>query len=417
MHRCLERVPNPAMATFNESLTNVAKSAICSYLDGFAAFLRLPTSQTAGAVPLLVTEALRSSLARRLCNREVPPLAIPYSGGQCDTLYQVDVTATGTRFPSEGGGTETANFTNTWRGPIESVRLYSPDPRTGTPGFYILGRSSNPSPTWNGFFNLGFFSDLIFESVVIDNISIVRLDALPDNCGDPLPDSPPYNRNDYSFDTDITYDDDDGNTVVIPVGVAVGLAYIDADLNVNIPVDFTFSPNFDFSPDFNFKVDVNFNFGTGDFNVTYPYPDGDNPPRLPPPPPFDPDFPDNLPLPPEPPPGIPDPTEPDDDPIPVSVIVGCIVTTVNAAENPNIGILDQSGNPDVYYPDLGLVSFEISYGVRGNGWTEDIRVKNARQFIPCPWGGGAVRVTGTPRPGISWTITPVYGKPEERFLT
>lgn len=403
------------MVDFSSSLKDAAKGALCSYLDGFAAFLRLPSSQFGGAIPALTAEALRSALARRLCNREAPPLALPFPGGQCDTLYQVDVNATATRIGGPSAGTETADFTNTWRGPIANVRLYRPDPRGGTNDFYILGTSSNPDPAWNGFFNLGFFSELLFESVVINSITITRLDGLPDDCGNPLPDTPDYAREDYSFDTDIVYTNNDGVDITIPVGVAVGLAYIDADLNLNIPVDFTFSPNFNFDPTFKFDIPVTFNFNTGDFNIGPPKGVGEPPPTLPPPPDFDFDFDFDLPAPPPKPPDIPDPPPVDDDKPLQPVILGAMVTTTSIQSGSKVSIIGQSFNPDVHVPDLGLVSFEIRSRAGSTAWTEDIRVKSTRAFIPCPWGGGAVRVAGTPRPGVTFTVTPVYGQPDPRF--
>lgn len=401
------------MPDFSTALKDAAKGALCSYLDGFAAFLRLPWLPfTSGLVPLLAAESLRSTIARNLCNKEVPPLPIPYSGGQCDTLYTVTVTATGTEIPATAGKAQTATGSNTWRGPITSVRLYNPHPVTGAPGFHILGRSSNPSPTWNGFFPVLFFSDSIFESVSIDSISVVRVDGLVDDCGNPLPDTKPYNKDDYSYDIDITYTNNDGVDITVPVGVAVGLAYLDADLNLTVPINFTFSPNFNFDPTFKFDIPVNFNFNTNDFDFGIPTPTGDPPITLPPPPDFDFDFDFDIGPTPAPPPDVP-PDPPDDPEPPLSpVIRGVVVTTTSVESGANVSTIGQDLNPDVYVPDLGLVSFQILTRGGVAAWTEDIRVKNKRTFITCPWPGGAIDVKGTPRPGVSMSLSKVYGKPD-----
>ena len=67
----------------------------------------------------------------------------------------------------------------------------------------------------------------------------------------------------------------------------------------------------------------------------------------------------------------------------------------------------QDGNPKVGVPDYGLINFQVQVG-GATGWTEDIRVKNARQIILCPWVDGAIGVSGTPRGANEFTITPIY---------
>lgn len=404
------------MASFLDSLKETARLALCSNLDGAAAFVRDYIAPVPGPLSNLAAEALKNWAARTICNRERPPLALPFLGGQCDALYTITVSATGKKFESEGGGFETVVDENTWRGPIRSVRLYKPNPVSGLNDWFILGKSDNPDPQWNGFFDVGFFSGQIFESVTINSIIVVRLDGLPDDCGQPPPDVPDYDPDDYTFDDDIVYDDDNGNPITIPVRFTIGLSYIDADLNFNVPLTFTFSPNFDFNPDFKFDVDVNFNIGNGDINISPPRPTGDPPPRLPPPPVYDPDSPPFPVDPPQPPPGFPEPP-PEDKKKPFDpVITGCIVAVTDIDSSSAPTVIDQGSNPDVYAPDLGLVSFYVEWLPGLGGWTTDIRVKNERQFVICPWDGGAKAVQGTPRAGIQWQIIPVYGKPDVRLI-
>ena len=178
---------------------------------------------------------------------------------------------------------------------------------------------------------------------------------------------------------------------------------MNARAEFNVPVTFTFSPNFSFSPQFKFDTRVDFNLNTGDFVVT---------PQLPHPVDFDfdVDFGDGQ-LPP-PPPDVPNPEEPPPKPEIEPVIRGVVVTTLSVANGLNIGVLNQGDNPDVYFPDLGLVSFLIRTRYGGSAWTTDIKVKNKRQFIECPWTGGAISVRATPRAGVQFDVKAVYGQPD-----
>lgn len=239
----------------------------------------------------------------------------------------------------------------------------------------------------------------------------------PPGCGSQPPDDGDWQPGDYNFDIDITYSNDDINYYTVPVNIEFKPAFIDNNFNLKIPVDINLKANLAFNPTFNLNFTADINFNTGDINFNFPTPPGKEPPRVPPPPSFDPPPITPDPVPPPPPPDIPEPEPPDDDePYTKRVIVGALVTVLNPSEAVKVGQLGQSGNPDVFFPDLGLVSFQIRHKA-GSGWTEDIRVKNARQFIPCPWGGGAVSVTGTARQGATMTVTPVYGYPEERLTT
>jgi len=70
--------------------------------------------------------------------------------------------------------------------------------------------------------------------------------------------------------------------------------------------------------------------------------------------------------------------------------------------------LFQGDNPDILIPAAGYISFYVDIPGTGKGWTLDIPVKNARNFIQCPWEGGAINVKGTPNPQVTFVITPVY---------
>jgi hypothetical protein len=246
---------------------------------------------------------------------------------------------------------------------------------------------------------------------------LIPVGATPPGCGEGEPDEPPWQPGDYKYDFDINYSNDDVFYYTIPITIEFKPAFIDNNFNIKIPVDINLKANLNFNPTFNLNFKADLNFNTGDVEFNFPTPPGTDPPRTPPPPKFEPPPTTPDPVPPPPPPDVPDPEPPPEgEPALKRVIVGAIVTVTDPEEAAKIGVLGQAENPDVYFPDLGLVSFQIrSKG--GAGWTEDIRVKNVRQFIACPWGGGAVSVKGTARTGATMTVTPVYGYPEERLTT
>lgn len=255
------------------------------------------------------------------------------------------------------------------------------------------------------------------------SFSILRMEPvtpLPNGCEYPFPPPPPpppYDPDDFTYDVDVPYtDDDNGNVYVVPIVFIIGQVQFNANLDLTIPVTINLKPQLNFTFNVPISFQIEFNLNTGDTKVYPPTPPGQDPPRLPPPPRFDPDFDPDVPPPPPPPDDIPDPDPPPPDEPPVPrVIVGAIVTVSEPQSALGVGQLGQSPNPDVYYPDLGLVSFRIRHP-NGSGWTEDIRIKNARQFVPCPWGGGAVQVSGTARGSATMVVSPVYGYPEERLL-
>jgi len=105
------------------------------------------------------------------------------------------------------------------------------------------------------------------------------------------------------------------------------------------------------------------------------------------------------------PPESPPPTEDPDQPEYTRVMSAAIVTTITPS--PKSSVIFQSDGVDVYAPDLGLVKFKIQVGNK-SAWTEDIKIKNLRQFVPVPWENGAIDVVGTPRSGGAFQITPIF---------
>lgn len=85
------------------------------------------------------------------------------------------------------------------------------------------------------------------------------------------------------------------------------------------------------------------------------------------------------------------------------------MVTVNNVNDYSFTEVFQGENPNFYVPDLGTLQFFIKVGATTGAWSEPLRVQCRRQFIPCPWEGGASLVQGTPRLGVEWTLTPIYG--------
>jgi hypothetical protein len=180
--------------------------------------------------------------------------------------------------------------------------------------------------------------------------------------------------------------------------LAFGYATVNLDGTINIPVNARFSLNPEFNGNFNF------NFNTGDVqpdvsNPNAPVPTPCSPPSGIAPDPTIPDPPVDLPD--EPPldPPTDEPTERE------KLLIGCVVTTSFIEGNESLIVQDL--NPNIYAPALGYVNFLIRVG-NASAWTINQFVTNERQFIPCPYDGGAVRVAGTPRYGNLFEVTPVY---------
>lgn len=377
--------------SFRDGLLNGLRNGFCTALEfqrnyyGYVG--RNPFFPTARAA-----EALMGAAYRLFCNQEPPePLEPPFTGGQCSgVLYDVTVY----RNALLSNGEQKPNYPQSYvarvYGPVRGVIVeITADVET----MFIVSGTGN---VYIG--NLNFPAETYVDYSIT---SIVRVDGQPDTCGDPpvlIPDPEPgFNEG----DTNITYTNNDGLDLTVP------LNFIFADLNVNLKGELTVPVRIDLGG-LNFKIGGELNLNTGDLNLNFgnrnynrnglPNPDGYKPdPNLP-------DVPDNVPD----DVYVPSPTDEDDDTS--RILRACIVTTTNVPDD--ISLIFQTGNPNITAPNLGYVSFCISVNGRLS-WTSDIPVKNQRNFIACPWEGGAVDVRGTPRPGVAWVITPVYAAVED----
>lgn len=346
------------------------------------------------------TQNTLQRVCRNTPNYVPPSVSPPFVGGQCPGVrYQVFVTMN----VFSGGGCDNpsqSTFDSDVKGEIAGFRVV---PSTATNGAargtaQAFARSvSDDVDDPLRWISLGtrqnFGGCTGGETPTIDSINIVRRDGLPDVCGNPPPE----------------YSDGPGNFVFAP--------NVDVDISPNADVQITPTVTADVNGNINIDLpdigDVTIDLGGIDINFTTPElpidPEPDPGPEPDPEPSPRPDPGDTGtspgdPTPPPPPPGDPRLEEPEEEP--EEVIRGVLVTVTDI--NTSSSQIFQTDNPDVYVPDLGLVSFRVRVDGGVSGWTPDQRVKNRRCFIPCEWDGGAFDVAGTPRAGVTWTLTKVY---------
>lgn len=389
------------MSSFSDGLEEGMRNGFCDVaregVAGGLLFAGLTATSGYGlAAGLLVSGASLVSYAM-FCGRPPGPDFFgrrPFTGGQCDGVrYQCSAGATAT--DSRNGATFLVAFGGLVWGKIHRCEMVVDEEDFNTATVIIDGSQDddifevvsvgssddgeNPRFTYTDFF-----------------ATCVRQDGLPDLCGDPPRLPPVLEPGDNVYPSDITYIDDNDVAINLPITFTFGIPRVDINGTLNMPV------NLKFDVDIPVNVTGTLNFNTGNFNVYFgdpAAPAGGDPPVV-----TDPDNP-----PPPPPPGTPtpDPPLPGEDP---EVnrrqnIKACLVTVSEA--DVNATRIVQDNNPDIFAPALGYVQFYISQP-NGGGWTEDIPVKNVRQFIPCPWRLGAIDVRGTPRGTSVMVVTPVY---------
>lgn len=331
---------------------------------------------------------LASSLNRLFCDRPPdPPPPPPFTGGQCNGVvyrleFSVGFTVDSTGQVVEPVRNGVRNFQGVGpirpRGAVEGEQFVW---RNGGDGQVMgaVGLNGNSAPTY-----------AIYD--------LIRQDNLPDVCGDPDPDIDPVDPGDVTFEGDVTYNDVNNTTVNIPVVLVFGFLQINAKGEVSIPFKVDVNGEFNLNGQINAQGEVNFGVALPGSNIDTDI-RIDNCRDL-----VRPD--DEVPEDPEP-----DlvPQEPDQS---QQKILKGVLVTVNALSNIRASVIAQDENPDIYVPSLGHVNFLCRVGTAQAGWTGDIQVKNRRHLIPCPWEDGAIAVRGTPQPGVTWTLTPIYGYAE-----
>lgn len=390
------------MASLRDAISESVRSSACSVLSSganFAANFERLVDAIAPDTPFPVASPAAGLQAAYglLCNRPAPPVESPppFTGGQCPVTYTVTTTYTRTV-----SGAPQAPQQNTFfniPGTIKGTESFTEGTTVGVR--LVFGIPGNPSGTAKS--NIVSISNAVPNNIAIASsgiVSVVRTDGLPDNCGDPPGIEVEPNPDPLVDDPDITYDNDEGDEVTNNFTLVFSPAFLNVFNEVTIPV------NIVNNDDDNFVINANLNLINGDVNFyggNPSYPPGSN---RPPKDGFKPanDLPDT---PPDLPDLLPPPFPVDNNPEAVEIIAACVVTVTDI--NPNISAIFQGDNPTIFAPNLGYINFAIPVG-DSIAWTSDIAVKNQRNFIVCEWEAGAIDVSGTPRPGVEWEITPIY---------
>ncbi len=351
------------MASFGEAVGSAAKTAVCIALGSDPTALRLLRRVGLDNNPLKRTV---DEFRRVLCSNP-DPIQIPPSGGpggRCPTNYIVTYGYSG--FSNFFGRIESVeNVSSEVPGPVGGIRAQIGPGGSGLDVF-IVGSDGDISRLGVG----GSWSPPVEAHIT----SVRREDNLPDNCGD-RPSDTDQNPTPVTINRDITYVTNNNNNITengaikifapilnlngelsFPINVNLGGLDVTGELNLN--GDFTFSPTFDFPVGAEDPTNI--------------------PPGIEPPPPAK----------------------------MRKVIIGAKVY-VKSNNGFKVGIIQQGENPNILIPRAGSIQFLVSAG-KGAAWTEDIDVKTAVAWIPCPPPGIAYKVAGTPTFGVQWEINPVY---------
>lgn len=386
------------MVSFADSIRAGVKRGLCSVISTVDTATALIRRKAVGDV--LDDVSFPAFLNRLVCDRDMPPIAPPpFTGGQCSGVpYQFYLEYTSAQF-----------------GNVQGVVLYSCGPIGGmqekaeSDGRTIIYVTTN-GPIEGGCGSVTCTSTASRSTGVwvvpgSAKMSMVQpCGGQVDNCGDPPALLKPLPPGWNTYNDNISYTNNQGSNITVPFAAVFGYADIDINGSLSIPVKVDVG---------GIKVDVNFNLNTGDIQF---FPTNNYPSRKPGGQPTDyfplpgiepPGYPPNL------PPQLPPINEEDKD---TEEVIVAVVVTTESVETGKISTLFQDDNPSIRIPSLGHVSFLCRIGFMESAWTNDIPVKNERNLIPCPWEGGAIRVAGTPQPGVEWTLTPIYSKKNSPIL-
>lgn len=371
------------MADFITALRTSVRSALCRVLSADARVQRVfRRNGVSNDRNRDTTERFR----RLLCSNPDRPMFGPqFLPGGCPTTYQVDFDCGCVKYGRFGNPNVeyVAHYQNQVSGPLIGFVIQ-------LPGVLVGGQLPGQAPPidygLNGSPNVGSFFASDPNNTPknngdnqavgpVTNLTIVRVDGLPDNClpdDEPQPETEPF---------DITYVNFEGDEVT-ELGDLVVLAPIlnlngDLEIPLNIDIgELRFEGGIDINGDLN--IDLGIDFPGGE--------DGE---------PTDPDAP------------------PDEEPPEfLGTIIGARVVVLSNADS-TVGELQQDANPDLFIPRAGTISFFQNAGL-SPAWCRDIDVRSSPAWVPCPPPGFAFKVAGTPSIGIRWSITPVFKRvPEE----
>lgn len=287
------------------------------------------------------------------CNRTpTNPPPPPGAHGQCATDYRIRYTVEYTdRFRHFGPHDyDRNNIEGPFQGPFDKIDS------DGNLRFIIIGPDGEEK-TLSGVDKSGISS--LEKSPYI----ITRMDGLPDDCGDPA-DRPPPTEADRTTEINIGGDN---------ATLSIGQLRITGDGNVVAGV-YINNNNYSFTGEVSL-TGPSLTINVGDKRTTDD--DDDDEPEK---------------------------GEPDED---GGGIIGAVVDVSYTVLPDKVTVIPQPGNnPDIFIPNLGFVAFKVVVD-ETTTWSKDYPVKGTTTFIE--WDGAldAVGVAGTPRPGVSFAVTPV----------
>jgi hypothetical protein len=225
--------------------SNSPLDAIRSARDGIcAAYRQTPGwfTNNAGLIHPIVRDAMNGM--DNLCSDKPlpPPATLPFSGGQCATSYDVTFRATN---PTTGA---TSTFVRRRLGRIGGLKVVNIaiEPATETAirrwSFFYAQSDANPQGIEDP------ITDISERLGTYSIVNIVRVDGLPDSCGNPIAIDPPSDRSS-------------------PVTINVNLPDIRFSPNVNVVIPVVvFKPEFTFAPNLKAEFNVPINIGGQRFN-------------------------------------------------------------------------------------------------------------------------------------------------------
>ena len=324
------------MVGFSEAINNAVRAGLCSLMTdaetAFNFYGRLTPPN------IRVGNELARALSPRVCGPPGPPDPDPpFMGGQCPGLlydFAFQVTAT-----------------DSDSGPQQSP----PTPENGQALGPLSVVPAELGGQERGFSVLGQGGVLAAQRFVAANpiglaFTLVPTPAGggPDNCGNPPPEPQPYVP--PPITTPITYVGGDNITYNSNLTINLGLAYVDANLDVKVPVDINVDGTLDLSGEFNFSPSLN--FGLGGFQQG-------------------PDQPGMEPV---------EPSEPDPD---GGRSIRGVYGSLQGAENSTATALTNTVQPTMWVPRLASISFGYNLGGQ-DFWTDAIDVKFEDFYIPAP---------------------------------
>lgn len=389
------------MVSFDQAVKEQSRTVLCNILGGpdSVPYVGRSVSSNANSIQKAINGFRRWACndSDNITESEVSDGAsgINQDGGQCPGTryignYTLDLRWSGTcpnTFEFGNSGTETytgqAGTITELYGPVNVTMEVSPQRGGCDNDFRVDGRifyrdiNGNPQDIGFGPFTTGR-TDRTLTSYSL-NMDWVPQGG-PDDCGSPPPsfETPKYNPTPTTVN--ITYEDNSQTTINEDIDITVYPPIVIAPVTVVAPItiagnDFSLVGQLDLTGNFDLKLQPEFSINLGGYTDTIPQLPGTE---------------------------IPSPT-----PDRTRVILGAIVTVTSLPQDRSQTQIFQGPNPDIFIPRLGYVSFYVAVE-GGTAWTGEIPIKNVRQFVPCPYLGGAVDVRGTAEPGYTIEVKPVF---------